>query len=438
MSLLKPIETNDEFKSSYAYLASAPLASTFALYDSSEFHLSLATAFETETYADPTSSGLSLIIPYPHPDLSAGHIKAASIEHFAPAIIGKSLVVEVDGEVLDEHTIDNVAKTCSGYFSAQALRENSSAVLALVKAITSKPDFTFVVSDLSKRLGETIDPEAQRKVREHFESRDGVKLIVEIPVVRDGVVSLSPIVATLSHAPQGRRPSDFFFREGMCLPEVTARNVADINLIVQSNSGELATYLNFCEGKAHLGLLENSEVKAKLVQAKFSGSFAEKRFVRRLMDDLRSLVLPDAEEPDATAFAQFFSAPTNDAEKVNKKKKKRKDVVVVVPPSPPRTPTLVVESLADGFRIRANPKFDRWPVNVRVEYAYADGSRKPAWSRYDFLPKDLNIGVGGALNHLAKDNLLTCRGCDATFNVEVSGFDIRREVVTNIRVFRDA
>jgi hypothetical protein len=437
MSLLRPIESNDEFKCSYAYLAKAPAGSVFSLYESETFLPELAAAFYTESYAAAGTSGFSLIIPYPHSEITPEAIKAAAIEHFAPAIVGKSLVVEVNGDLIDDFSIDKVAMASKKFFSTPAFCDNPGAVLQLIRHSVSNPDFTLAVTDASKRLAECVNAEELQKIRQKFESADGVVLRIEVPVTRSGITTASPVQVALGRTSPGERPADGFFREGMCLPEVAARNLADISLIVQSNTGELARYLNFCEGKAHLNLLENSEVKAKLVKAMFSGSFTEKRFVRRLMDDLRLLVLPDADKPDATAFAQFFSAPSNDPKKLKQIKKPKKNIIITDPP-PPRTPVLIVETLADGFRLRANPKFDHWPVNVRVEYAYADGSPRPAWSPYDFLPKDLSIAVSGAVAHSAKENSLTCRGCDAEFEVEVSGFDARREVITNIRTFRDA
>lgn len=110
-------------------------------------------------------------------------------------------------------------------------------------------------------------------------------------------------------------------------------HAAEVDLIIQSNEGELVSYLNFCEGKAHLGLIENKEVRAKLVENGFLDGYIVKRFVRRLMPIVR-------------------------------------------------------------------------------------------------------YGTSGAL--AIKKNVLTVRDCGPDFAIEIRGFDVRRELITNVKGFRDA
>ncbi|MBX3564845.1 MAG: hypothetical protein KF730_09740 [Sphingomonas sp.] len=110
------------------------------------------------------------------------------------------------------------------------------------------------------------------------------------------------------------------------------------------------------------------------------------------------------------------------------------------PEESPATQTRIflVDDLADGFRIRSNPKYGSWPVNVRVEMAYADGSRRPKWTRFDFDPEKLPISKSGCAEIKMTNNVLVCRECESDFHLEVTGFDNRRELVTNIRPFRNA
>ena len=161
-----------------------------------------------------------------------------------------------------------------------------------------------------------------------------------------------------------------------------------------------------------------------------------KRFVKGLMADLRALVLPDATKPDASIFSQFFSAPRQ-VDPERKKKSSKMNVVIIDPPTP-KTRVFLIDALPDGFRIRANPEYAQWPVNLRAEIAYADGSRKPSWSRHDFQINNLEIKQEGGGERTAKGNILICRECDSSFALAVQGFDQKRELVTNIRAFRNA
>ena len=343
---------------------------------------------------------------------------------------------------MDASSIDGEAMRVAEHFPAGPLRDDPKRFLALIRRASENPDFTIAVEKPGDPLSKALGEEAMEKLRQHFAGHDDVVLRIEVPVTRRGKVTRSRLLAALSRAPKGQKPIDLFFREGMCLPDVNARNAADVDLVLMSNEGELATYLNFCEGKAHLGLLETSEVLAKLLENGFSGGSALKRFVRNLPGELRRVVLPDANKPDASIFSGFFSVPKPTPGKQKPGQTGKKDEPGPVPPPPPVPPAqpriFLVDELPDGFRVRANPGFTGWPVNVKLEVAYADGSRRPKWSRYDFEFGKLAIEKPSGVDAEIKNNTLTCRDCDSSFHLEVRGFDSRRELVTNVRAFRNA
>ena len=101
------------------------------------------------------------------------------------------------------------------------------------------------------------------------------------------------------------------------------------------------------------------------------------------------------------------------------------------PPAPNISP-VVVDSLGDGFRLRGNPKYAKFPATVDVTIAYADGSARPAWSEYDFTPRDLRLNHQNCSPEFS-DNRLKVRDWTEESLVEVMGFDTRRELDTRIR-----
>jgi hypothetical protein len=96
-----------------------------------------------------------------------------------------------------------------------------------------------------------------------------------------------------------------------------------------------------------------------------------------------------------------------------------------------------METLDDGFLMKANPAFHDWPINVSVTMAYADGTRSPAWSRFDFEPADLVMSASGCSPTFVKNKLIA-KDCGAGFSIEVLGFDARRELDTHIEARRNA
>jgi hypothetical protein len=69
--------------------------------------------------------------------------------------------------------------------------------------------------------------------------------------------------------------------------------------------------------------------------------------------------------------------------------------------------------------------------------AYADGSRKPAWTPFDFTPSELKTVHRGCEISFEK-NRLEAANCGADFSVEVTGFDANRELDTRIRAWKNA
>ncbi len=443
MSLLRPGLVGDEFMSSYAYLAKAPAKNVFELYNDTSFCADLIKAFELTDYAATKTTGLSLVIPYPHESLTRDAIIAAAIEHFAPAVISGALVVEVDGHTVTADSIDDESMRVALSFPAGPLRDDPSRFLHLVRLSSQEPMFVISVEDPKDKFISAIDPEVVGQIRAAFDKDDKVNFTIEIPVTQCGQTTKSALLGVFSRSPKGKKPIDLFFREGMCLPEVSARNTADVDSILLSTEGQLSTYLNFCEGKAHLGLIENKEVSAKLKEHGFSGHPAIKRMVKMLPDDLRRLVLPDADKPDASIFSSFFSIP----KPADDKKKReggtgKKDEPSPGPPPgpipPPQPQAFRIRELEGGFHVDSNPSYTNRPVNLRLSIAYADGSRRPKWSKFDFQLGNLTISHGGSNQPECSGNVIVCRECESDFFLEVSGFDTRRELVTFLGVFHDA
>jgi len=188
-----------------------------------------------------------------------------------------------------------------------------------------------------------------------------------------------------------------------------------------------------CEGKAHLDLLENHEVRAKL---KAMGcKVTERRFVKALPDTLRLLFVPEVSEPDASVFSDIFSVPLDDAPRRSRQGRLGAKNDAPKPPNVLRKPSpFVVSDTPGGFRVVANAQFTEWPLALKMTFAYADGSKNPKWSKYDFDVAFLRIEHEGCELHKMVDNYISARSCNRDFRIEVSGFDINREI--DIRIHR--
>lgn len=438
MAILRAFPDGNNLRSTHAYLAKSINGSIYELYATDEFRAGLKGAFEFQGYPGPAgATGLALAIPYPHEELKPEGILASAIEHFAPAIMNRSLVVKVDGTTLDETTIADVALAIADHVRLDAVKNDVGRYLGLIRAGFGGNPAIVSVTDLKSGISALKDSPAVKKLQAAALAGEHVALKIELPLEKNGRTIPVSLRAVLRRIPPGNSAIDRLFREGMSLPEVKTKNPGELDLIVLVEDRELATYLNFCEGKAHLDLLESKDVRAKLEEKGYTG-YLVKRFVKGLPVELRNLLTPDILEPDASVFDDFF-AVDDDTPGREPGTRSGPDVPPPPPPPPPqpKVPILLVETLDDGFRAKANPKFKGWPVNVSIAMAYADGSRRPEWSKYDFTPNDLSWS-GTDCTVSITNNRLQALKCGPGCLIEVTGFDAQRELDTRIRVWKDA
>ncbi|WP_448029074.1 hypothetical protein [Bradyrhizobium liaoningense] len=436
MCVLKAIDAPDGLRSTHAYLANNESGSIYQLYDSPEFHSQLRQAFNLDGYENAT--GLALVIPYPHEELTPSGILASAIEHFAPAILSGGLVVRVDDDQLDQATIDSVAEQVSYLIHSKPIAEDVKRYLQLIRAGMTSSPIDLDVPVLNKGLVQLRQAAAVKKLQLSSEKGQTVALRIVFPMIRNNKAETVSLRAALARTPTGRSPIDRFFREGMSLPDLKARNPGELDLIVMVDEIALARYLNLCEGKAHLDISQSKEIKTKLEDNGYVPAYPVKNFVKGLPVELRNLLTPDITAPDASVFEAFFALP-EEAPGSNSGSKDRFEEPPSPPPNPPPpkiSPT-IVETIENGFRIRANPKFSSWPINISLRIAYADGSRQPAWSEFDFRPEDLKTFFVGCDFEFQK-NRIQARNCNSDCFIEVTGFDANRELDTQIRFWKHA
>lgn len=437
MTLLRTMRTEGVVRTTHAYLADNARDDVFGLHIAGDFNNGFAAAFSLNGYKSaPSNSGLALIIPYPHADLTPEGILASAVEHFAPAILNGSLVVQVDDVTLDKGSIKDVGVSVAEKFHTRSIRDNVRRYLDLIAIGMSATSELKV--DSKSGLAALRDTDQIKAMQEACAAGKKIALKLSFSLKKDDVTLPVSLRAVLAKTPDDQLPIDRFFREGMSLPEVKSSMPGEIDLVLLVDDENLATFLNLCEGKAHLDLLESKEVRAKLEKNGYHMPILLKRFIKGLPTELRALLTPDITKPEIDVFDAFFALPDDSSEK-KKAKGAKADVSPAPPvtPPPPRISPIVMETLPDGFRVAANSSYGDWPINVSVTMAYADGTRKPAWSIYDFAPQNLSSQTADCDANFS-NNKLTARNCGPAFAIEVTGFDVLRELDTHIKVWKNA
>ena len=185
-------------------------------------------------------------------------------------------------------------------------------ILALInKGLTqSKPDYEITVPESAKTLEYLQHRATGSKIDDHLQSKGPCVLDLTLLVKQGGIKNAAKLRAIVANSPEGTLPFDRLFREGMCLPMVRSKDPRDYDLLFFVDQSILATYLNLCEGKAHLDLSTSKEITQKLQRHGFDPPINNVKYlVKGLSRDLRQLLYGDSSQPDLRVFETLFAVP---------------------------------------------------------------------------------------------------------------------------------
>lgn len=436
MAALRADEIDGKMRSTHAYLAPEACDDVYRLYDSPEFQNEMQRAFSFEGYDGEYRSGLGLAILYPHDDLKENRILAAAIEHFAPAIINNDLMIQVGQTTLNSVSIDEIAHDVAfnfhdSKFRDAAINEDVSKYLSFIRQAAKQQKLACTIelpspnANILQKWGEENQGLVEY-LREKIKSAP-VTLDIVFPLNRNGKAEKVNLWSVVGVCPSGRKPINKFFRRGMCLPDVKDKSTGALDIVtLVQRDGQLSTYLNFCEGKAHLDLLESNEVRQKLRDGGFDDGYKIKRLVKNLPVELRKLLMADISEPNPRIFEKYFAKP--------KKMTNGEDTPVhPIPPNPDSMNEFDVKKIKeDGICIIAKSEFADWPVTATITLAYANGSHRPSWSPHDFRLEDLKISAVNC-DLQTNENIVTATKCGEQSKIWISGFDRNREIDVAIK-----
>ena len=461
MAFLGVKADSEELRSTHAYLAESENGNIFNLHGEDTAAV-FRKAFRLSEYAEENLTGLSLVVPYPKAELTPECVLAAAIQNFAPAIMDGSLVVKVNEVYLDSESIlsQGTSEKVREHFRPGAIAEDPARYLNFLKDLCQRREFVrlsvskegsgklsdaFVkgLRDLEPvrlslglgELGEVVEGVSLEDLQVSLKNEEAIFVEIVFPIRRNGVDEQVSLLCAVQSTPYSserasqKHSIDSFFREGMLLPKVVASGQGgDLDVIFSASDKILTTYMNLCEGKAHLDLDESGDVKEKLKEKGFP-DIDVKRFLKKLPTILRHVLTPDIEEPDLDVFKSMFSVP----EKIPSPKEKQ--------PKGRDTGNglgsidllgCVLEPIPDGFRVRAKEDFQENSPPLKVAMAYFDGTANPFWEEFDFQIGDLDVSSEGCSLLEKKDNLVVIGQCKKDFSLEIRGFDSHRELTVSV------
>ena len=373
--------------------------------------------------------GLSIVVPYILRTITEQRIIQAVLKnYFFPILLGR-LTVTVGTITIDADTFSALARTHGDSRFASGDLTKFITFLRSVRKNQVMPHIALPSNWLSTGMATALGDKVE-ELRNCYQNNECV--CVRAPLLlkrKDGTELLTRFDLFLQKSSDDEET--LFVRDTIVLPaeskyfrghRVMASLVAD--------DKSICAFLGDAENPAHTSWSSTAEK----VTANWQNPAARLKEVRSALQHLYDEIASSLEVVDPNALIDFFSAK---AEAGSRGTRPRGPVVRPPNPNPPepKEKAYRLVRLKGGFAVRGGKAIsDQFPLIIRVRAAY-DVLRGNPFSKhdpldFDFANKDeVKISASDATVTTQGPNILVIKASNRDFDVTVSGFDIRRDLI---------
>jgi len=399
-----------------------------------------------------TESGLSIIVPYADlEEITYELLIRAMLEEYTFSIAQGLLVatIEAPGQVttIDQHNVGQVleAQPEEKLWVAIGPVVRAARAFAEVQAGTSpclelKDPWPYREPGRKGAIRwdlDWMDDPLKSKISESLAAEGGA-VTIRVPLhvePQHGSAENSEFLVYLEADPEAGNVRPVCLREGLLVPGTAGDRpdlVTGVRAVIFAPKGSLAELLRAAEDPSHMTWshrTENFKEKYKYGKAYLS-------FVRSAPREIVRLARGDTEEEDRDLFQDLISIVEQKPQQG-----KRRRARPTKPSIPPRQPRISVEQRQGGFRVVRGSGDISVPAVLTVRCAYDCDERDPfkMYEPFDFNfeRSDLEVALSGCAVAEKSPNRLRVAIESPDFELNVSGFDEKRDLV--IRAFmRDA
>jgi hypothetical protein len=390
-------------------------------------------------------SGLSVVVPWPDRSIDTESVRNAVLSDWFHSLVTGELVVELrypEGvERLDAETVFAAAAQLPEHIrrSVSSRLELSKASLAPAGSVLElgEPNSAGALKWNEAMVGE----ELRRRITEQLAGGNPVVLRVPLFVRRkdehpEMVRSFISVVLAPDETDELLRP--VYLREGIVVSDVRGRKVRGVRSLVVATDRPVATLLGDAENPAH------TEWRPDTANFKDRYTYGPSvlSFVRDAPEKIMAAVRASERDEAPNLLVDFFSVPEVTPEQPLERPTPRDRRAgeddpspVVIPPAKPQRYRLF--RVNGGFRLSAGDPQAPPPTEIRVRVAYDVRSGNP-FKKYrtdDFrmFYDELKLSESsGAMLVAVNDNVATWRVTARDFSIEVTGFDVDRDLIVDV------
>jgi hypothetical protein len=385
------------------------------------------------------SAGLSVVLPYPDPDLTPQALIDSVLRHYFMPILAGDLVVEVQHgsgtETLNAETTPELFTATSG---AQAASLKNVFDLARWSIAVPRSDYvrlTPPVESAAPRWNDSaLEERDLRKLRERFDAGRPIALTAPVWVKpMDAEKRLSEFDIYLQRDDTLERADEHFVRDGITVTGVRAGLPRGIRLIVAIRDRVLSALVGDAENPAHTEWQERS---LKFKDRYHHGPFTL-RYLKNVPREVVRFLTRPSEGRDFALLKQLFAIDlpteaelkdqTGNLEEPGTGEETEPEVTTVG-----KDKAFTLQKLRGGFRVKGIPSASGQPRQAAVWVAYEVRRGNP-FRHYQPLDFDLSKAPIEVSARHAK--VADCRGNGIVLNPQspdfqltVRGFDPQRDI----------
>lgn len=384
-------------------------------------------------------SGLSVIVPFPDPDITPEAVIRAVIHQYFFPILSGDLVVTVgsgrSSQTLDAGSLFTFVATTDWSDKDNVIRRLELAKWSLSLSNEKYEHLKEPGGEQAPKWDESVFESAQmERLRRKFDEGERIALLAPLWVKRQkGALQHSFFRIILERDNRLDRGEDHFIREGVTITGISSLRQKGIRLIVSVSDKPLSRLLGDSENPAHTEWQERSP--------KFRGRYDRGvsclRYVKSSPREIVKILSRPAEGRDTGLLRNIFYVDlSGDGESPRRQERPtgKPGVGEAEAPVPETTGSriLQLQRIKDGFRLFADPESRRLPrtINLEVAYDVREGNPFKRYHTFDFeLDKPpMEISAKGLLVQHTKPNALRLTLERPDFDLVIRGFDLKRDI----------
>lgn len=398
--------------------------------------------------------GLSLVIPWPDPDITLDSLILSLIEHWFWVILEDRLVVQVSSSVSCESVTisrDTIEQVVQGRFDgASPLGRRLLLKLEFARDVQALRSEAFVPLSLGRSTHapkwddaeERFDSEQQiESLRSQFHEGDLIAFKIPVRVVREDETSdaLASFELFIRQTHSGAQAVETFLRDGLTISGQHFLREPGVLAIAKSADDALGTLLGDAENPAHT----RWEQGGKHFKGRYKFGPSILRYVQKAGQRLCALLSQRPEGIDKDALQHLFSLPlAGPQQSIGPKPRTGPKTPIVIPPINPPQVFVECKKTLRGFCVAPHPKAVRPPSGLQIRAAYEVVRGNPFKfhhpADFDFSKQQgVVLDYSGVTIVSASPNRLILSVDKADFSLAAIGFDPARDLIVEVRPLHD-